>query len=63
MPQETRSVDVEEAVHPPSGRVPAHPLERGDGLASIAGGWAGSEELVRILEDSPRTGTREVDLD
>jgi prevent-host-death family protein len=30
------------------------------GLASIAGGWDGSEELVSILEASPRTGQRHV---
>jgi prevent-host-death family protein len=30
------------------------------GLASIAGGWEGSEDLVRILETSPRVGDREV---
>lgn len=30
------------------------------GLASIAGGWKGSEELVRSLEESPRRGHREV---
>jgi prevent-host-death family protein len=34
------------------------------GLASIAGGWESSEELVRILETSPRIGRREnADLD
>lgn len=27
------------------------------GLASVAGGWDGSEELVRILEESERLGT------
>ena len=27
------------------------------GLASVAGGWAGSEELARILEESKRSGT------
>lgn len=31
------------------------------GLASIAGGWDDSEELVRLLEASPRIGTREED--
>jgi hypothetical protein len=37
--------------------------ERGDrGLGSIAGGWDGSDELVRILEESPRIGTREIEL-
>jgi prevent-host-death family protein len=30
------------------------------GLASIAGGWEGSEELTKILEESPRLGTRDV---
>lgn len=30
------------------------------GLASIAGGWEGSEELARSLEESPRRGHREV---
>jgi hypothetical protein len=30
------------------------------GLASIAGGWEGSEDLVRFLESSRRIGTREV---
>lgn len=29
------------------------------GLASIAGGWESSEELVRILESSPRFGQRD----
>lgn len=29
------------------------------GLASIAGGWEGSEELARILDASPRAGQRE----
>lgn len=29
------------------------------GLASIAGGWDDSEDLVRVLETSPRIGTRE----
>jgi prevent-host-death family protein len=28
------------------------------GLASIAGGWEGSDELVRILEESHRQGQR-----
>jgi len=32
------------------------------GLASIAGGWNGSDELVRILDESLRTGAREVQL-
>jgi prevent-host-death family protein len=30
------------------------------GLASIAGGWDGSDELVGILESSPRRGQRNV---
>ena len=30
------------------------------GLASIAGGWDDSEELVKILEGSPRQGQRNV---
>jgi len=29
------------------------------GLSSISGGWDGSEELVRILEESVRFGQRE----
>ena len=29
------------------------------GLASLAGGWKGSEELVRLLEQSVRCGHRE----
>jgi prevent-host-death family protein len=28
------------------------------GLAGLAGGWRGSEELVRILDGSPRTKAR-----
>ena len=32
----------------------------GAGLASLAGGWGGSEDLVRILETSPRIGHRVV---
>jgi prevent-host-death family protein len=28
------------------------------GLASVAGGWEGSDDLVRILETSPRVGSR-----
>ncbi|MEA3487018.1 MAG: type II toxin-antitoxin system Phd/YefM family antitoxin [Thermodesulfobacteriota bacterium] len=28
------------------------------GLASLAGGWEGSDELVRILNESPRFGQR-----
>jgi prevent-host-death family protein len=30
------------------------------GLASIAAGWEGSEDLVRVLETSPRIGQRDV---
>lgn len=30
------------------------------GLVSIAGGWEGSEDLVDILEKSPRIGQREI---
>lgn len=30
------------------------------GLASIAGGWEDSEDLVRVLETSPRIGRRHV---
>ena len=34
------------------------------GLASLAGGWEGSEELVRAIESSPRGGRRSTpDLD
>ena len=29
------------------------------GLASLAGGWEDSDELVRILNESPRFGQRE----
>jgi len=29
------------------------------GLASVSGGWNDSEELVRILEESKRFGTRD----
>lgn len=29
------------------------------GLASIAGGWQDSDDLVRILDASPRIGTRD----
>jgi prevent-host-death family protein len=29
------------------------------GLASLAGGWEGSEELIKILETSPRIGQRD----
>ena len=32
----------------------------GTGLASLAGGWKGSDELVRYLEMSPRIGQRDV---
>jgi len=28
------------------------------GLASVAGGWEGAEDLIRILETSPRVGSR-----
>jgi len=28
------------------------------GLASVAGGWEGSDDLVRILESSSRVGSR-----
>jgi len=28
------------------------------GLASIAGGWEDSDDLIRILETSPRVGSR-----
>jgi len=28
------------------------------GLASVAGGWTDSDDLVRILQSSPRTGSR-----
>jgi len=30
------------------------------GLASIVGGWEESDELVKILDESPRMGQREV---
>ena len=30
------------------------------GLVSVAGGWEGSEDLVEILEKSPRIGKREI---
>ncbi len=30
------------------------------GLASLAGGWEESDELVRILDSSPRIGQRQV---
>lgn len=33
------------------------------GLAGIAGGWEGSDELVSILEDYDRTGRSVPDLD
>jgi len=29
------------------------------GLSSVSGGWEGSEELVRILEESKRYGSKE----
>jgi len=50
-----------DAPHLESVRAAEVPNERRRGLASIAGGWDGSDELVRILEESPRTGTREVE--
>ena len=31
----------------------------GGGLASVAGGWEGSEELAGLLDRSPRSGPRE----
>ena len=31
------------------------------GLSSVSGGWEGSEDLVRILEESKRYGSREED--
>lgn len=31
------------------------------GLASIAGGWEGSEELVRLIEQTPRSLPRQSD--
>lgn len=30
------------------------------GLASLAGGWEGSDDLALLLESSPRSGPREV---
>jgi prevent-host-death family protein len=30
------------------------------GLASLAGGWAGSDELARLLDESVRVGQRDV---
>lgn len=34
------------------------------GLASLAGGWEGSDDLVRMLDDSSRIGQRDAgDLD
>lgn len=30
------------------------------GLASVAGGWEGSDDFVRVLESSPRRGPRDV---
>jgi len=32
--------------------------ERGKGLAGLAGGWEGSEELVRLVEGRRRTSRR-----
>ena len=32
------------------------------GLASLAGGWTDSEELVRILDESSRVGQRNVEM-
>ncbi len=32
------------------------------GLASLAGGWEESEELVRILDESSRVGQRNVEM-
>jgi prevent-host-death family protein len=32
------------------------------GLASLAGGWEDSEELVRILNESSRVGQRNVEM-
>ena len=29
------------------------------GLASLAGGWEGSEDLIRAIEESPRRGRRQ----
>jgi prevent-host-death family protein len=29
------------------------------GLASVAGGWKGSDELVKLLQSSPRVGRRD----
>ena len=31
------------------------------GLASIAGGWEGSDELARLLDESVRVGQRDVE--
>ena len=31
------------------------------GLSSVSGGWEGSEELVRILDESKRYGRREAE--
>ncbi|MCJ7596294.1 MAG: type II toxin-antitoxin system prevent-host-death family antitoxin [Desulfobacterales bacterium] len=30
------------------------------GLASVAGGWRDSDELAKVLDESPRTGQRDV---
>lgn len=30
------------------------------GLAGLAGGWEGSDELVAAIEEAPREGTRDV---
>lgn len=32
------------------------------GLASLTGGWEGSEELANILDNSPRLGQRDIIL-
>jgi hypothetical protein len=35
-----------------------------DGLASLVGGWEGSEDLVQAIHETPRSGPREMaDLD
>ena len=47
----------EQPDHPPVGRPQ-------DGLTSLVGGWEGSEELVRAIHETPRSGPRETpDLD
>ena len=33
------------------------------GLASVAGGWEGSEEMVTAIERTPRRNARRVELD